>query len=127
MKSLFDFREHVHSLRQLLLWTLLVIPVGILSGSASALSLWSLDRVTELHWSHTWRRALAHGSTDSREHARDRTGSARIRSVSQTKFAQPFGADRQNNRLLAMGRKWSAKAMPGRRPLRGAETKPRPA
>lgn len=54
MKSLFDLREHLRSLRQLLIWTLLVIPVGILSGSASALFLWSLDRVTELHWQHGW-------------------------------------------------------------------------
>ncbi len=54
MKSLFDVREHLRSFRQLLLWTLLVIPVGILSGSASALFLWSLDRVTELHWRHGW-------------------------------------------------------------------------
>lgn len=49
-----NFREHAGNLRQLLLWTLLVIPVGVLSGSASALFLWSLDRVTELHWHHGW-------------------------------------------------------------------------
>lgn len=54
MKSLFDFREHLLSLRQLLLWTLLVIPVGILAGSASALFLWWLDAVTRLHWQHGW-------------------------------------------------------------------------
>ena len=54
MKSLFDLREHAGTLRQLLLWTLLVVPVGILSGSASALFLWLLDRVTELHWRHDW-------------------------------------------------------------------------
>ncbi|MBC2606783.1 voltage-gated chloride channel family protein [Pelagicoccus albus] len=54
MKSLFDIREHFENLRQLLLWTLLVIPVGILSGSASALFLWSLDRSTELRWQYEW-------------------------------------------------------------------------
>jgi H+/Cl- antiporter ClcA len=54
VKSLFDVREHLRSLRQLLQWTLLVLPVGILSGSASALFLWSLDRVTELQWQHGW-------------------------------------------------------------------------
>lgn len=54
MKSLFDVREHLLNLRQLLFWTLLVIPVGVLSGSASAFFLWSLDRVTELQWQHGW-------------------------------------------------------------------------
>ncbi len=49
-----NFRDHAGNLRQLLLWTLLVIPVGLLSGSASALFLWSLDRVTELHWRYGW-------------------------------------------------------------------------
>lgn len=41
-------------MRQLIVWTLLVVPVGILSGSASALFLWLLDRVTELHWRYSW-------------------------------------------------------------------------
>jgi H+/Cl- antiporter ClcA len=54
MKTWFGLREHYLSLRQLLFWTLLVIPVGILAGSASALFLWSLDRVTELRWRHGW-------------------------------------------------------------------------
>jgi H+/Cl- antiporter ClcA len=54
VKSLFDIREHLLTLRQLLVWTLLVIPVAILSGSASALFLWSLDRVTELHFQYSW-------------------------------------------------------------------------
>lgn len=49
-----NFRDHAGNLRQLLLWTLLVLPVGVLSGSASALFLWSLDRVTELRWQHEW-------------------------------------------------------------------------
>lgn len=54
MKRLFDPREHYSTSRQLTLWTLLVLPVGLLSGSASALFLWSLDRVTEFRWHHGW-------------------------------------------------------------------------
>jgi len=54
VKSLFNLREHAGNLRQLLIWTLLVVPVGLLSGSASAFFLWSLDRVTEIHWANPW-------------------------------------------------------------------------
>ena len=54
MKRLLDFREHAIVLNQLLRWTLLVIPVGILAGSASALFLWSLNWVTEFRWQHGW-------------------------------------------------------------------------
>lgn len=35
-------------------WLLFVIPLGILTGSACALFLWSLDRVTALQTSHDW-------------------------------------------------------------------------
>lgn len=54
MKQLFDVREHLANLRQLVQWTLLVLPVAICSGSASALFLWSLDLVTRLRWDHPW-------------------------------------------------------------------------
>jgi len=54
MKRLFDFREHLDSVAQLLRWTALVVPVGLLAGSASALFLWLLDRVTQLRWAHGW-------------------------------------------------------------------------
>jgi H+/Cl- antiporter ClcA/PII-like signaling protein len=54
VRSLLNVREYTGNFRQLLLWTLLVVPVGILSGSASAFFLWSLDRVTELQWRHGW-------------------------------------------------------------------------
>ena len=54
MRAFLNFREHAANIRQLLIWTVLVVPVGILSGSASALFLWSLDRVTELRWQHRW-------------------------------------------------------------------------
>ena len=54
MKQLFDLREHVRNLRHLVQWTLLVLPVAVLSGSASALFLWALDRVTRLRWENPW-------------------------------------------------------------------------
>ena len=54
MKRLLDPREHAGTFLQLLRWTLLVVPVGILAGSASALFLWSLSYVTELRWQHGW-------------------------------------------------------------------------
>ncbi|MBK9990739.1 MAG: voltage-gated chloride channel family protein [Verrucomicrobia bacterium] len=54
MKRLLDLREHAAVLWQLLRWTLLVVPVGILAGSASALFLWSLDRVTTLRFQQGW-------------------------------------------------------------------------
>lgn len=54
MKRLLDLREHAAVLWQLLRWTLLVVPVGILAGSASALFLWSLDRVTTLRIQQGW-------------------------------------------------------------------------
>lgn len=54
MRSLFEGAAYARNLRQLVVWTLLVFPVGVLSGSASALFLWSLERVTELHWRYAW-------------------------------------------------------------------------
>lgn len=36
----------------LLHWTLLTLPVAVVAGSASALFLWSLNKVTELQWQH---------------------------------------------------------------------------
>ena len=54
MKRWINLRASLAVLRQLALWTLLVIPVGVLAGSASALFLWSLDRVTELRWANGW-------------------------------------------------------------------------
>jgi len=54
MRRLLNHRETAAALVQMLRWTLLVLPVGILAGSASALFLWSLDRVTALRWEHGW-------------------------------------------------------------------------
>jgi H+/Cl- antiporter ClcA len=54
MMQLFNVREHFENLRHLLLWTLLVLPVAVISGSASALFLWSLDHATRLRWENPW-------------------------------------------------------------------------
>jgi H+/Cl- antiporter ClcA len=54
MKRLLKFGETSATPRQLALWTLLATPVGLLAGSASALFLRSLDRVTETRWDHPW-------------------------------------------------------------------------
>lgn len=54
MRRLLDWREPARIFRQLLRWTVLVLPIGVLAGSASALFLWSLERVTELRWAHGW-------------------------------------------------------------------------
>ncbi|MBS0633285.1 MAG: voltage-gated chloride channel family protein [Verrucomicrobia bacterium] len=54
MKRLFDLSDHAGSLRHLLQGTLLALPVGALAGSASALFLWALERVTTLRWENPW-------------------------------------------------------------------------
>ena len=54
MKRLLKFGETSAKLRQLARWTLLAVPVGLLAGSASALFLWALDRVTQTRWDHPW-------------------------------------------------------------------------
>ena len=47
-------QDHIHLLRFFLKWMLLVLPVALLSGTASAFFLWSLDAVTTLRWQHGW-------------------------------------------------------------------------
>ncbi len=47
-------RDFLGSLRHLVQWTVLVVPVAVLAGSASAGFLWSLDHVTRLRWTHGW-------------------------------------------------------------------------
>lgn len=42
------------SIRHLLHWTILIVPVAVLAGSASAGFLWALDFVTRLRWQHGW-------------------------------------------------------------------------
>jgi H+/Cl- antiporter ClcA len=54
MKALLNHRAHLGSLRRLGLWLLLVTPVAVLAGSASALFLWSLERATTLRFEHPW-------------------------------------------------------------------------
>ena len=54
MKRLLNPLEHLGTVWQLLKWTALVLPVAVLSGSASALFLWALDQVTHVRWSHPW-------------------------------------------------------------------------
>ncbi len=54
MKRLLNPQEHLRNLWQLGRWSALVVPVGVAAGSASALFLWSLDRVTQLRWDNPW-------------------------------------------------------------------------
>jgi len=54
MKELLNHRAHRENLRLLALWLLLVTPVAVLAGSASAFFLWSLDRVTALRFEYPW-------------------------------------------------------------------------
>lgn len=41
-------------IKYLLRWTLLSLPVAIITGSLVALFLWLLDKATELRWQHEW-------------------------------------------------------------------------
>lgn len=54
MMSLLNLRATLVSLRQLGLWLLLVVPVGVLAGSASAFFLRALDWVTWRRFEHPW-------------------------------------------------------------------------
>jgi H+/Cl- antiporter ClcA len=54
MKRYLNPVTHFRSLRQLVHWMILVVPVAVLSGSASALFSWSLYCVTKLRWNNEW-------------------------------------------------------------------------
>jgi H+/Cl- antiporter ClcA len=54
MNPLLQPRTYLDSLRRIALWILLVLPVGVLAGSASAFFLWSLDRATRLRFEQGW-------------------------------------------------------------------------
>lgn len=54
MKRFLNPVPHLASLWQLIRWSLLVIPVACLAGSASAFFLWALDRATQARWNHPW-------------------------------------------------------------------------
>ncbi len=49
-----DFREHVSLGTFVFKWLAICVPSGVVVGSAVALFLWLLDRVTELHWHNPW-------------------------------------------------------------------------
>ena len=49
-----DFREHFSLSMFVLKWLAISMPSAAIVGSAVALFLWSLDRVTELHWQNPW-------------------------------------------------------------------------
>ena len=49
-----DFREHVSLSMFVLKWLAISVPSAAVVGSAVALFLWLLDRVTELHWQNPW-------------------------------------------------------------------------
>src|SRR5450432_167815 len=54
MTRYFNPVTHLGNIGQLLRWSLLVFPVGVLGGSASALFLWALDWATRTRWEHPW-------------------------------------------------------------------------
>lgn len=54
MSFRWDYREHVQLVRLLLKWLAICLPLGGMVGSAVALFLWSLDRVTEWQWRYPW-------------------------------------------------------------------------
>jgi H+/Cl- antiporter ClcA len=54
MTQLFNPREHLRSFLEVANLSLLVIPVGLLSGSASAFFLWVLEHATETRFEHPW-------------------------------------------------------------------------
>lgn len=49
-----DFREHITLGTFVLKWLAIGLPCGAVVGSAVALFLWALDRVTELQWQYPW-------------------------------------------------------------------------
>lgn len=54
MNRLPKYSEHFSIAADLLKWTLWVLPVAAATGSAVALFLWLLDKVTVLRWQHGW-------------------------------------------------------------------------
>ena len=54
MKVLLNPFTHFRSFAHLFQWTLLVVPMAALVGSASALFLTVLDRATHLQWEYSW-------------------------------------------------------------------------
>ncbi|MFN7139320.1 MAG: voltage-gated chloride channel family protein [Limisphaerales bacterium] len=54
MNKFLNARDHAEGLLQLIRWTVLVLPVAVLAGSASAFFLWALEVVTRLRWANPW-------------------------------------------------------------------------
>lgn len=54
MKKIHESFEQLAISRQLLRWSMLVLPMSILVGSLVALFLWSLEQVTLLRFAHPW-------------------------------------------------------------------------
>ncbi len=54
MEYRWSVREHLSLLRFVAKWFLICLPLGLLVGSAVALFLWSLDRVTLIQWQTPW-------------------------------------------------------------------------
>ncbi len=54
MSFRWDYREHLTRAGFVLKWLAIGLPLGIGVGSAVALFLWSLDRVTQRHWQNPW-------------------------------------------------------------------------
>lgn len=54
MKHVFNPFAHSRSVAHLCKWSVLIVPVAILAGSASAFFLWSLEWVTHYRWAHEW-------------------------------------------------------------------------
>jgi len=54
MRHFLNLRLHAASVIQVLRWTFLVAPIGVLAGSASALFLWALNGVTDLRFRYEW-------------------------------------------------------------------------
>lgn len=50
----FSFKEHLRILKHLCRWTLLVLPVAILTGSIVALFLWLLNGAIHFRFQHKW-------------------------------------------------------------------------
>ncbi|MDX2111543.1 MAG: voltage-gated chloride channel family protein [Verrucomicrobiota bacterium] len=54
MKRFLNWRDNGATVWQLLRWIVLVLPVGVVAGTASAFFLWALDAVTTLRWQQGW-------------------------------------------------------------------------
>ncbi len=54
MNRIKNYSEHLSIAINLLRWTVIVIPVGMATGSAVALFLWLLDKATTFRWQNEW-------------------------------------------------------------------------